>query len=85
MRSPQRVRAAKEAAPSDAIWRCEDKQIDELLDVISKGLSELKEIAVDIGNNLEVQNERLDEVHTRTVADRARLAAAQLADSGLAG
>lgn len=39
-----------------------DEKIDGLLDVISQGLGELKEIASDINRNLDLQNEMLEEV-----------------------
>lgn len=39
-----------------------DKRMDQLLDVISAGLKDLKEIATDIGTNLDVQNEMLKQV-----------------------
>jgi len=39
-----------------------DKQMDEYLQIISQGLTEIKEIAIDIGSNLDVQNQKLDEM-----------------------
>lgn len=39
-----------------------DKKMDELLDVINRGLGELKEIAIDINTNIKVTSEMLEEV-----------------------